>query len=115
MNCKVCKDPIIENEAGGKKFWYCRTCKDERTIWGYELPKLEEKPSDTKTEDKSKRKNQETDLYGTYGGGHNSRPFDPYLDPYYSGAGGTNPSDPQTLTQDEIDKMFSDAYGNGAD
>lgn len=115
MNCKVCKDEIIENEAGGKKFFYCRTCKDERTVWGYELPKLEDKPNDIKIEGQSKRKNQEADLYGTYGGGHNVRPYDPYLDPYYGGAGGTNPSDPQTLTQAEIDKMFSDAYGNGAD
>lgn len=114
MNCKVCKDPIIENEAGGKKFFYCRTCKDERTVWGYELPKLEDKPKDDiKIEGASKRKQQETDLYGTYGGGYNTSPKDPYLDPYY---GTINPSDPQTLTQDEIDELFAEFHNNqGAD
>lgn len=29
MNCPKCKSQAIENQAGGKPFWYCRTCKDE--------------------------------------------------------------------------------------
>lgn len=111
-DCKVCQNPIIENEAGGKKFWYCRTCKDERTVFGNKLPKLEDKPQDAPKADysvnwhsQSKRKQQGTDLYGTYGGGFNQRPPDAYLDP----------SKPQTLTQDEIDELFADFHNQGAD
>jgi len=27
--CEKCKDTGVLNTAGGKDFWYCRTCKDE--------------------------------------------------------------------------------------
>lgn len=29
MICTKCSNPGVENQAGGKTFWYCRTCKDE--------------------------------------------------------------------------------------
>jgi ribosomal protein L37AE/L43A len=29
MICPKCGDKGVENSALGKKFWYCRTCKDE--------------------------------------------------------------------------------------
>src|ERR1700744_3804372 len=79
MECKVCKDKIIENEANQKKFWYCRTCKDERTAWGHELPK----PEPEKTEER--KVYAKSDLYGTYGGGHNQSTglSHPSSDPYY--------------------------------
>lgn len=31
MICHKCNNQGVENEALGKKFWYCRTCKDEIT------------------------------------------------------------------------------------
>jgi len=27
--CEKCKNAGVLNTAGGKDFWYCRTCKDE--------------------------------------------------------------------------------------
>lgn len=29
MICNTCNNEGIENQAGGNKFWYCKTCKDE--------------------------------------------------------------------------------------
>ncbi len=29
MTCQKCNNPGVSNTAGGKDFWYCRTCKDE--------------------------------------------------------------------------------------
>lgn len=104
MKCTVCKDDIIENTAANKVFYYCRTCKDERTSWGYPLTKPEEKPkytndiygstSTTTYYGPAKRKTDKTDLYGT-----------------------TNPTPyiPQTLTQDEIDELFNVYHNQGAD
>lgn len=31
MICNTCNNKGIENQAGGNKFWYCKTCKDEIT------------------------------------------------------------------------------------
>jgi|SRR6185437_8276514 len=98
MNCNVCQDKIIENQANNKTFWYCRTCKDERTVWGYELPKKEpEKTEERKVYAKD-------DLY-TGAEYHNSN-----IDPYYG-----NAHQPTHLTQKEIDELFADMYTGGAD
>lgn len=29
MTCSKCKSKGVENQANFKKFWYCRTCKEE--------------------------------------------------------------------------------------
>lgn len=112
-DCKVCKNEIIENEANGKAFYYCRTCKDERTVWGYELPKPE--PVEFERVNAISEVRAKNDLYGTYGGGHNQqqqRP--PYQDPYYGYGSTTAPGQPTHLTQKEIDELFNEMY-QGAD
>lgn len=107
-DCKVCKNAIIENEANGKTFYYCRTCKDERTVWGYELAKPETaKPAE------ERKVYAKDDFYGTYGGGHDQQPPRPlYQDPYYRPT--TTSGQPPHLTQQEIDELFNDKY-QGAD
>lgn len=115
-DCKTCKNEIIENEANGKIFYYCRTCKDERTVWGFELAK----PESTKpVEERKVYAKLDDDLYGTYGGGHNqstdkSHPMDPSYDPYYGYGSTIAPGQSTRPTQKEIDELFNDMY-QGAD
>lgn len=85
IKCKKCEDELITNTANNKEFYYCRVCKDEKTSWGYELPKLEEPPKDL-----PKSTNSEADEFWKG----------------YSG----DPGIGQTLTQQEIDELFQDMY-----
>lgn len=103
--CNLCQDNIIENQANNKTFYYCRTCKDERTNWGYEIAKPEAKKE---TKEPVRQVYSKDDLYGQYGGGHNQP------DPYNTWANVSVDYPPVYLTQKEVDEMFHDMF-QGAD
>lgn len=86
--CKKCSDALITNIANNKEFYYCRTCKTEKSSYGYDIPVLEDPPIDI--------------VRGVH------KDVDEFWD-QYTGDTGVG----QTLTQDEIDELFRDMYSSG--
>ena len=49
--CPKCRDNGVKNSAGGKEFYYCRTCKEEITEDGYMIGKSEVKMTEKDVND----------------------------------------------------------------
>lgn len=106
MICSKCHNSAVVNQANGKDFYFCQTCRIEVG--------LEDKPDYQHIKsfdsiDDFYREWKGVDEPGTVS--YSEDEFESDDDDWYSGAPGT----PHTLTQDEIDQMFQDLEQEGTD
>lgn len=107
MICNKCHNSAVINQANGKDFYFCQTCRVEVSLEDkFNLSEIE---SFDRIEDFYKHFKAE-DEPGTDIMGYDDDPLDDDEDDmsdYYG--------KPYTLSQEEIDKMFSDIEQEGTD